>query len=199
MEKISGIILAGGSASRVNGRTKPKIVINGKSIISRTLSVIEDLFDEIIIVTNTPAEYLEFSNCKITGDMILNAGPLGGIHAGLTISSNDSVFVFAGDMPFLDKKIITEQIEYFKSVNCDVVIPCIGDFIEPLHSIYRISVAGALNDFLEKGSNRAVRDFIKLLNVRYMEFEASQVNRKAFTNVNSLSDINSIEIQQGTN
>ena len=39
-------------------------------------------------------------------DEILGAGPLGGIHAAMKASSNDSIFVFAGDMPFLDKDII---------------------------------------------------------------------------------------------
>ena len=35
--KISGVILAGGAGSRFNGMMKPKIVIDGETIISRII------------------------------------------------------------------------------------------------------------------------------------------------------------------
>ena len=45
--KISGAILAGGSNKRFGGITKSNIVIDGETIISRIISTISDLFDEI--------------------------------------------------------------------------------------------------------------------------------------------------------
>ena len=60
----------------------------------------------------------------------------------LMSTSADSIFVFAGDMPFLDKKIVTDQIEEFNRNNYDVLIPRVGELIEPLHAIYRKSVLG---------------------------------------------------------
>ena len=50
--KISAAILAGGAATRFDGRMKSKIIIDGETIISRIISVIRDIFDELIIVTN---------------------------------------------------------------------------------------------------------------------------------------------------
>ena len=110
---ISGVILAGGENRRFNGLPKSKIVIDGKTIIARILDTINEIFDEIIIVTNSPEEYKEYSNCKIVSDHFLKAGPLGGIHAALKGTSNEAIFVFAGDMPLLDKKLIISQINYF--------------------------------------------------------------------------------------
>jgi molybdopterin-guanine dinucleotide biosynthesis protein A len=52
--RISGVILAGGSNKRFGGITKANVVIDGETIISRIISTISDLFDEIIIVTNKP-------------------------------------------------------------------------------------------------------------------------------------------------
>jgi molybdopterin-guanine dinucleotide biosynthesis protein A len=77
---ISGVILAGGASKRFNDIIKTKIVIDGKTIISRIIETIDDIFDEIIIVTNTPDEFKEYANCRIIGDQFLNKGPLGGIH-----------------------------------------------------------------------------------------------------------------------
>ena len=108
--RISGVILAGGSSKRFGGTTKANVVINGETIISRIISTISDLFVEIIIVTNKPEEFQEFIQYKIVKDQYLKAGPLGGIHAALKASSEDAIFVFAGDMPFLDKEIISDKI-----------------------------------------------------------------------------------------
>ena len=188
--KISGTILAGGVASRLDGRIKPKIIIDGESIIARIMSVIREIFDEIIIVTNSPEEFSDFSFCKLVQDEIPGAGPLGGIHAAMKVSSNDSIFVFAGDMPFLDKEIILSQIEAYNSAGCDVLIPEIEERIEPLHSIYSISLAENIVAYLNGHQGNAVRDFIKSLNVQYLQFEGSEKTRKAFTNINSPADIN---------
>lgn len=187
--RISGVILAGGASNRFGGITKSNIVLRGEKIISRIINNINDIFDEIIIVTNDPSEFREFTTCKIIGDHYLKAGPLGGIHSALKSSANDAIFVFAGDMPFLKKEIIAEQINQFCLNDYDILIPLIGEFIEPLHSIYRVTVMGDLEKFLTGGKNRSVRDFIKLLNVGYLRIEESEENKRAFTNINSQSDI----------
>ena len=187
--KISGVILAGGAGSRFNGRLKPKIVIDGESIISRIISVIRDLFDEIIIVTNNPEEFEEFNFCRIIQDEIPNAGPIGGIHAGMKSSSNKAIFVFAGDMPFLDKGIILNLIDVFGNSGADAVIPAIEEYIEPLHSVYSTSLTHNLEIYLKSDHSKAVRDFIKLLNVEYLQFDGTENNKRAFTNINNPSDI----------
>ena len=122
-------------------------------------------------------------------DEILGAGPLGGIHAAMKASSNDAVFVFAGDMPFLDRDIIIKLVDTYKESDCSVLIPAIEENIEPLHSIYRISLAENLESYLRSDQGFAVRDYIKTLNVRYLKLEGSKKNKIAFANINSPSDI----------
>jgi molybdopterin-guanine dinucleotide biosynthesis protein A len=187
--KISAAILAGGSGSRLGGRMKPKIIIEGVPIILRIIAVLKEIFDEIIIVTNNPEEFEDFSFCKIVQDEIPGAGPLGGIHAAMKNSTYDALFVFAGDMPFPDKGIILKMTDDYNNSECDALIPAVEEYIEPLHSIYRISLAGHLEAFLKTGISNAVRDYIKTLNVRYIKFARSENTEKAFTNINSPSDI----------
>lgn len=186
---ISGVILAGGASKRLGGIIKSNIVISGEKIITRIINSISDIFDDIIIVTYNPSEFREFTSCRIIGDHYLNAGPLGGIHAAMKSSANDAIFVFAGDMPFLSKEIITEQINQFSSKECDILIPLIGGFTEPLHSIYRVTLLNEMERYITGGKNRSVRDFIKLMNVRYMPIHESEENKRAFTNINSREDI----------
>jgi len=190
---ISGVILAGGASRRFGGITKSNIVVDGEKIISRIISTINDLFSEIIIITNTPSEFQDLSRYKIASDHFQNAGPLAGIHSGLKSSENDAIFVFAGDMPFLSKEIIEEQTRQFRLNESEVLIPRIGELIEPLHSIYRVSVLPRMERFLAEGKNRAVRDFLSGLHVDYFILQDSEENRRAFTNINSQGDIDRIK------
>jgi molybdopterin-guanine dinucleotide biosynthesis protein A len=186
---ISGVILAGGANRRFGGITKASLKIDDEKIISRIINTISGLFGEIIIVTNTPEEFRDFIDCRIIGDQYKNAGPLGGIHAALKYASSDAIFVFAGDMPFLDRKIIEKQIEEFNISQADILMPKVGELIEPLHSIYRKTVLEDLGRFLSEGLKRAVRDFIPKKNTDYFYVKETEANLKAFTNINLPSDL----------
>ena len=190
--RISGVILAGGSNKRFGGITKANVVIDGETIISRIISTISDLFVEIIIVTNKPEEFQKFIQYKMVEDQYLKAGPLGGIHAALKASSEDVIFVFAGDMPFLDKEIISDQINEFNKRGHDVFIPKVDQLIEPLHAIYRKSALNNLERFLSEGKSRAVRDFLSEVNVGYLQMTKNEKTDIAFVNINSPSDLEKI-------
>jgi molybdenum cofactor guanylyltransferase len=190
--RISGVILAGGANKRYSSITKANIVIGGATIISRIISVLEDLLPEIIIVTNTPEEFGDLEFHKMVKDHYLNVGPLGGIHAGLKSSTQDAIFVFAGDMPFLDKKIIAYQVDEFSKSKYAVLIPRVGKFIEPLHAIYSKSILNELEKFIIEKKSRAVRDFLCEVNVGYLQMNNTRQIKKIFTNINSPSDLNDI-------
>lgn len=196
-KEISGVILAGGAGKRFGGKTKSMISIDGRTIMSRMIVVMEEIFDEIIIVTNTPEEYKEFKKQKIAGDQILRAGPLGGIHAAMETSSKDAVFVFAGDMPFISKEIITDQIIQYTNGEFEAMVPIINAFIEPLHAIYNNSSFGLLDDLLRSTDNYAVRDFLNNIKTHYMPLEDSDETRLAFTNINTPHDLFKIGKKQG--
>ena len=187
-KNISGVILAGGENKRFGGIIKSNLIIQGSTIISRIVNTISDIFSEIIIVTNTPEEFRSFNQYKIVPDQFLKVGPLGGIHSAINASSKESVFVFAGDMPFVDKEIIMNEIEYFSSCTADVVIPRVNGYDEPLHAIYRNSIFDLLDKYLTSNNNYAIRDFLCKVNANYMHLQESEQTNKAFTNINTHDD-----------
>jgi molybdopterin-guanine dinucleotide biosynthesis protein A len=188
-EKISGVVLAGGANKRFGGHSKSQIVINGETIISRIIGTISSIFSEIILVTNTPEEFSEFSNCVITGDHFRNTGPIGGIHAGMKISARDSIFVIASDMPLIQAEFILREVKYFEENDYDIVTPRIGDLSEPLHSIYRKSLLKDVEDFINAGTSKALWEFFRKSNVGYMDLDDADDIKDIFLNVNSPSDL----------
>jgi molybdopterin-guanine dinucleotide biosynthesis protein A len=184
-ENISGVILAGGQNKRFGGINKSNIVIGGLPVISRINNIVSEIFGEKIIVTNTPGEFQSFATYRIVADQFQKVGPLGGIHAAMKASSKGSVFIFAGDMPFLDKEIIMNQIRIFSLSAREAIIPRVDGHDEPLHAIYSNSIYNKLNDYLSGKNQYAVRDFLKNLNVCYMDLQPSDKTNRAFTNINT--------------
>jgi len=208
--KISGAILAGGKAARFGGKNKAFIeagpVIppaflrkqeggtNGMPIIQRSIGLLKEIFDEIIIVTNSPGEYTLYKeDCLIVTDILKGKGPLGGIHAGLTYTSKEAIFFVACDMPNLHNDIIRRQIKHFEGMNCDALVPRVGTFLEPLHAVYKKSLKDKLGSFLRKGSDYSVRSFLETIKVSYWDLPADAFHRGIFRNINTLEDLKGAE------
>jgi molybdopterin-guanine dinucleotide biosynthesis protein A len=189
---ISGVILAGGSNRRFNGQTKANLVIDGETIIAGIIKKLAGFFDEIIVVTNSREEFIQYKDVKLAVDIFLNSGPLGGIHSGLSTASKDAVFVVAGDMPLLNIQIIERQIQLWESNPRGILVPRFSNNIEPLHSIYGRSVLEPLEDYLMERNDHAVREFFRLFGFNYFDLEDSGEVRNAFANINYPSDLESV-------
>lgn len=147
---MTGIILAGGRGERIS-LEKPFIEIGGKKIIERTVDLFSRLFDEIIIVTNSPEKYSDFG-VILTPDVILGKGPLMGIYSGLLRSSGKYNFVAACDMPFIQSGMIA----YMKDLvgDYDLIVPEVDGYYEPLHAIYSKDCIEIIGKLAEKGYSR---------------------------------------------
>lgn len=190
-KKITAAILAGGSGSRMKGVVKPNLVLGDKTILARILDVLKRIFNEIIIVSNSPEHFIHYKGCLIAEDNYKGRGPIGGIQAALKAATGDAVFIFAGDMPFLSRELILKQTDLFYELDCDILIPRIDNSIEPLHSVYRRSVLKFLDEYMESSKGNAVRDFFSKRDVRFMDLGDEM--REIFSNINFPSDIPEIE------
>ena len=139
----SGIILAGGRNSRLNGRNKAFIQIGGKPIFERLYALYLELFEEIIVVSNDPIEYLKW-DVQIVSDLFSYRSSLTGLHAGLFTLQNPFAFICACDTPFLKielVKIILAQIDQHSQV---VVPKTSAGFYEPLCAVYAKTCVGPI-------------------------------------------------------
>lgn len=189
VENISGVVLAGGENKRFDGRFKPDIIIEGRTIFNRIIDNIGEIFKEIVVVTNTPERFLLFKDFKIVNDVFKGKGPLGGIHAAMKSSSGEAVFVFGGDMPYLEKTLIINQIGTFNERECEAVVPFLNNYPEPLHAIYRNTLVSDLEKFLLQETDPAVKDFIGKIDTFYLNLPSNMQTIRAFKNINSPSDI----------
>lgn len=91
------------------GKNKAFLEVQGTRIIDRTKSIFINLFDEVLLVTNSPLDYLEL-NLRIVTDLYPEKGALGGVFTGLFHSSHSHAFVAACDMPFLNQALVSHLV-----------------------------------------------------------------------------------------
>ena len=192
-EKVSNIaaaVLAGGCNSRMAGQNKSFIQIDGKPIIARTIEVLGGIFEEIILVTNSPQEYKAYKKAVVLArDIIEGAGPLSGIHGALSATEKEAVFFVACDMPFLHNALISEQLKVFTEIECDCLVPRIGSSMEPLHAIYKKSLRNNIYGFVKNSSDYSIRSFFKTVNVYYWDLVNTPFNKRMFKNLNTKEDL----------
>jgi molybdenum cofactor guanylyltransferase len=130
----AGAILAGGLGSRFQGRNKAMLRVGGETILDRTERLFRAFFEEIILVTNDPAAYLD-RDLVLASDVYDYRSSLTGIHAGLSTADAPHVFVSACDTPFLKPEVVDLVLEHLEP-RFDVVIPDTRAGLEPLCAIY---------------------------------------------------------------
>ncbi len=130
---VCAVILAGGKSSRMGGTNKALLKIMGKSIIERQIEILDEIFSETMIITNSPDCY-KFLGKPIFMDIIPGKASLGGLFTGLMSANKPHCFFVACDMPFLNQQIINLMLTNVDEH--DIVIPKISGKFEPLHAIY---------------------------------------------------------------
>ncbi len=186
---LSAAILAGGNAVRFGGADKAFLEINGRSIISRMLAVLRPLFAQIIVVTPQPDRYRELAPLVCIQDIYEDWGPLGGIHAGLSVSTQPAVFAFACDLPFLQQSFLRRQIATFYESRSDILLPRFDGKIEPLHAIYSRSIEPALRRHFASATDKKTRSFFPKVHTRYMEVDGDKAAMRSFVNINTPKDL----------
>jgi molybdopterin-guanine dinucleotide biosynthesis protein A len=192
LSDVTCLILAGG-ASRRMGRDKALIQIEGIRLLDYVYSKCQELFSEIIIVTNQPQQFVDYQT-PVVADEIPGIGSIGGLYTGLKRASNYYSFCVACDMPFLNPKLIAHLIE--KRHTSDVVIPRTRAGFEPLHAIYSKRCIEPLKKFIEKGDLK-ISNLLAEVKVRYCseeEIKKFDPSLLSFMNVNTKKEL--FKIQQ---
>jgi molybdopterin-guanine dinucleotide biosynthesis protein A len=146
----SGIIQAGGSSLRL-GQEKALIDAGGETLIERVVRQLSLVVERIVLVTNDPERYA-FLALPMVGDVYPSVGTLGGLHAGLAAIKTPYGLVVGCDMPFLNPALLRHMISL--RTGCDVVMPRIGRYREPLHALYAHTLARQFAREIEAGQHR---------------------------------------------
>lgn len=96
----TGVLLAGGRATRLGGVAKGLLLMGGEPMAARSLRLFGEIFEAALLVANDRAPYAALG-APIVADAIPGKGAPGGLHAALAAAGTGWIFAAACDMPFL--------------------------------------------------------------------------------------------------
>ena len=102
------------------GQNKALLPLGEASLIEHVIRRMRRVTDKLLLITNVPAEYTHLG-LPMYGDIIPDAGALGGIYTGLTHALHDAVLCVACDSPFLQPKLLAYLISVLGEY--DAVMP----------------------------------------------------------------------------
>lgn len=188
---MTGVILAGGQSRRM-GQDKALLHIGRRTIIERVVEVLSRVCDPLLVVTNSPSSYA-FLGLEMLGDLLPGRGALGGIYSALFFSPTPRAFVVACDMPLLNPDLISHLLA--QPSRWDVVVPRVGEWLEPLHAVYSRRCLPRVEELLLAGG-RKITDFysrVRVLEVPEEDLRRVDPELRSLMNVNTREDLARLE------
>ena len=186
MNGVTGIVLAGGQGCRMGGVDKGLQLLHGRPMVAAVLARLAPQVDEILINANQNLEaYVQFGHRVVPDTVGGFAGPLAGLHAGLSAASHPLVLTVPCDSPFLPLDLFS-RLENEMNQN-DLAVAKTGDQPHPVFALVRSSVLQNLENFLAAGG-RKIDAWYASLKVIEVPFDDET---DAFRNINTREELDS--------
>ncbi len=182
--------MAGGKSRRL-GTDKSLLRVDGEWITARVVRLLAELCDDLLIVSNEVGRFATLP-VRVVPDVQPGLGPLVGILSGLQAMRHEQGIFVACDMPLLNTNLLRHMMA--RAVGCDLVLPRIGNKIEPLHAIYSRACIPAIEALLAAGELR-IAGLLPRVRICYMEqqeLEEIDPDHLSFFNVNTPADLDAL-------
>ena len=190
MQKITGLILAGGRGSRMGSIDKGLQSFRGKPMVAHVLARFTPQVDEVLINANRSLEeYAAFGHGVIADAIDGFAGPLAGLHIGMTHASHPLIATVPCDSPFLPADLVARLSTAMQRENADLAVARTFDQPHPVFCLTKSSLAPHLQAFLESGQ-RKIDKWYASLQVVEVQFDDEE---SAFSNINTVDELKVLE------
>ena len=187
---ITGVILAGGQGRRMGSVDKGLKPLRGRPMVAWVIERFGPQVDELLINANQNVETYASLGYRIIPDEIAGfAGPLAGLHRGLSEAAHELVATAPCDSPFLPRDLIVRLRSALDRENAQLAVARTGDQPHPVFCLCRKSVLPGLTEFLA-GGGRKIDAWYSKLKVAEVRFDDEAA---AFSNVNTEAELQAFE------
>ena len=174
----------------MGGVDKGLKVLRGKPMVAWVLERFAPQVDEVLINANQNLEaYRRFGRRVIPDEIGGFAGPLAGLHRGLSEARHELVATVPCDSPFLPGDLIPRLRGALDNTGSDVAVAKTGDQPHPVFCLCRKSVLTGLTKFLA-GGGRKIDAWYAKLKVVEVPFDDQP---DAFSNINTEEELRALE------
>jgi molybdopterin-guanine dinucleotide biosynthesis protein A len=190
--RVTGVVLAGGLGRRMGGVDKGLKLLQGKPMAQWAIERFAPQVDEVLINANQNLETYAAFGYRVIPDAIGGyAGPLAGLHRGLTEATHDLVATVPCDSPFLPHDLVQRLLAELEHERADLAVARKGEQPHPVFCLCRRRVLESLTSFLEAGG-RKIDAWYAALKVVEVPFDDQT---DAFSNINTEAELNASAVR----
>jgi molybdopterin-guanine dinucleotide biosynthesis protein A len=183
---VTGVVLAGGQGRRMGGVDKGWVELAHEPMIAHVLRRLAPQVADILVNANQNLDRYRALGHPVFADSVGGfAGPLAGLHAGLTHATREMVVTVPCDSPFLPFDLVDRLHAAITANRAQLAVAKTFDQPHPVFALVRRDVAPNLAAFLE-GGGRKIDAWYAALAVVEVAFDDEA---DAFRNINTADEL----------
>jgi len=188
--KVTGVILAGGQARRMNFQDKGLQLFRGQTLISYSFNALRPIVNALIINANQNLAVYENFGVPVISDLEQDfSGALAGILAAMTYATTDVLLVVPCDAPFISTAQLQRLLFEHEKSGAEITVARTGGQIHSVFLVLKTSLRTSLETYLASG-NHKVRLWFESHETHFVDFGE---NARGFENINTLAELNAYD------
>ena len=188
-QQITGLILAGGKGTRMGSVDKGLQLFRGTPMAEQVLQRLKPQVGHVIINANQHREVYESFGCPVCPDEFSGfAGPLAGLHAGLTRCETPYLVTSPCDSPFLPMDLVEKLSAALAAAQADIAVAVTGDSARqqrhPVFCLLSRHLKDDLATYLGDGGRKMDAWF-----ARHTQVDVGFADEAEFANINTREEL----------
>jgi molybdenum cofactor guanylyltransferase len=187
---ITGVILAGGQARRMEGQDKGLVMLNNKPMIEYVIDSLKPQVGKLLINANrNHNKYAKYGFDIVSDELSGYHGPLAGMASSLNIIETPYMLTAPCDSPFIPDDLAQRLITALEGEDAEISVAHSGERMQPVFCLMKKELISSMNDFLSRGERKIDKWFEQHV-LAIADFSDIP---KTFDNLNTLEDIQAVE------
>lgn len=194
--KVTGVILAGGLARRMDKRDKGLVCFKGQPLVTYAIAAMRPVADQLIISANRNiADYEQFGLPVISDDHTDTFdGPLAGILSAMGYAKTGLLLTIPCDSPLVKPTHLQKLLTALTECDADVAVAFDGERLHPVFLALKPTLKPSLQTYLTSGQ-RKISVWLEQQQMVKVDFSTEP---DVLININSLRELSDLEARDGS-
>jgi molybdopterin-guanine dinucleotide biosynthesis protein A len=189
-EQVTGVILAGGRATRMGGTDKGLVAIAGRPMIAWVIDALRPQVSQVLINANRNRDrYGEFGSDVVEDGDGEFRGPLAGMASGMRVARTPWIAVVPCDSPLIHGQLVARLYAGAVSSGAPIAVAHDGERLQPVFALLARDLLDDLAGYLDEGERKIDRWYARH---RFERIDCSDV-MASFANINAPEDKRMLE------
>jgi molybdopterin-guanine dinucleotide biosynthesis protein A len=189
-EQVTGVILAGGRATRMGGTDKGLVPINGRPMVAWVIDALRPQVADVLINANRNHDrYAAFGSRVVDDGDAEFRGPLAGMASGMRAARTPWIAVVPCDSPLIHTDLVARLYHAATASGSRIAAAHDGERLQPVFALLARDLLDDLTGYLDDGERKIDRWYARH---RFERVDCSDM-AESFANVNAPEDRRSLE------